>query len=370
MLMRHGTFVAEYFRPIGYIKMTLDFTTLSLLGWGAYFTQQLTQEELHVAQPCRVMAVHREHLLLSTGAVTHSLPLTGKMRSLSHEEKATVGDWLLLDMRTGTYLRQLRRKSLFARKAPGTAEMVQLVAANVDTVFIVSSCNADFSLPRLERYLAHAYEAEVTPVIILTKADLTGRAEDYQAKAQSLGKGLVIETVNALDRESLSGLKHWCQPGQTIALMGSSGVGKSTLVTSLGAEAQKASDIREDDARGRHTTTHRSLHPLQGGAVLLDSPGMRELQLFDCETGVETVFEEIILLAQKCRFRDCSHGVEPDCAVQAALDVGGLDSRRFNSFQKLMVEQRHNNATLVERRKSDKALGKLIKSVRVDNRKF
>jgi len=272
----------------------------------------------------------------------------------------TIGDWLLLSKDSGALIRLLERKSLFKRKAAGTANLPQLVAANVDSLFIVTSCNEDFNLSRLERYLAFAYEAEVTPVIVVTKMDLSDHALDYLEQAQSLN--CMVEVVNALDPESLGPLRDWCKEGQTVALMGSSGVGKSTLVNSLGADTQKTDDIREDDAKGRHTTTHRSLHRLKDGAMLLDSPGMRSLGLADCEVGIAETFADIEALSRQCRFRDCRHEQEPNCAVIKALEDNIISPRRLGNYNKLMAEQRHNSATLAERRKADKAFGKYAKS--------
>ena len=186
--------------------------------------------------------------------------------------------------------------------------------------------------------------------------------EVYLTQARTLGPLIIAEAVNALDPTTLGGLRNWCKPGQTIALLGSSGVGKSTLANGLGAEMQKTGAIREDDAKGRHTTTHRSLLPLEGGAVLLDSPGMRGLGLADCGAGVMAVFEDIAALAGQCRFRNCAHDQEPGCAVKAALEDQSLSRRRLTNYTKLMAEQEYNAATTAERRKKDKVFGRLSRN--------
>ncbi len=194
------------------------------------------------------------------------------------EERATVGDWLLLDRSTNRLVRLLERKSLFKRKEPGTGRSIQLIAANVDTVLIVSSCNQDFNQARLERYLALAREAQVQPIVVLTKADLADDPGSYVTKVVKLLPGLLVECLEARSGADVAKLEPWCGQGQTVALLGSSGVGKSTLINALaGEDVQAISGIREGDAKGHHTTTGRSLHRLPTGGWLLDTPGMREL---------------------------------------------------------------------------------------------
>ncbi|HEC01494.1 MAG TPA: ribosome small subunit-dependent GTPase A [Sphingomonadales bacterium] len=341
--------------------MPIDIPALTSLGWSAFYQQQLTSEEYETTYPCRVMAVHRGQLILSMGTEEFTLSFTGKMLQEQGDHQATIGDWLLVSRTTGAFLRLLDRKSLIKRKSAGTDNSQQLVAANIDTLFIVTSCNDDFNLSRLERYLAFAYGANVDPVIVLTKQDMCDNPMAYVTQARTLGPLIMAEAVNALDPSTLAALHVWCKPGQTIALLGSSGVGKSTLANGLGATYQKTGDIRENDAKGRHTTTHRSLLRLTNGAVLLDSPGMRGLGLADCEEGVSAVFKDIADLAQACRFKDCNHDQEPGCAVNAALMDQSLSARRLKSYNKLMAEQQYNAATIAERRKKAKAFGKLSK---------
>ncbi|GEO41526.1 putative ribosome biogenesis GTPase RsgA 2 [Skermanella aerolata] len=281
----------------------------------------------------------------------------------SEEEYPTVGDWLLIDRDTHRLDRVLHRASLFKRRAPGTGRKPQLIAANIDTLFIVSSCNQDFNVARLERYLILAGEAGVTPIVVLTKADLTDEPEAYAKAARALRRGLLVETVNALDPGDIAAIKAWCGPGQTVALMGSSGVGKSTLINTLtGAPALATQSIRDDD-RGRHTTTARSLHRLEEGGWLIDTPGMRELQLTDTAAGVDEVFEDITALAKSCRFSDCAHGTEPGCAVRAAVDAGTLTPERLARWRKLAAEEAFNTETLAERRTRTRAFGKMVRSV-------
>ena len=283
---------------------------------------------------------------------------------LESDEQITTGDWVLVSRDTRTFVRLLDRFSLIQRQSAGTDTIPQLVAANVDTLFIVTSCNDDFNLSRLERYLAIAYAADVLPVIVITKKDMSDEPEYYVEKARTLGKSIPVELVNVHDPISLSCLENWCETGQTVALVGSSGVGKSTLTHALGAEYQKTGSIREDDAKGRHTTTHRSLHMLTNGAVLIDSPGMRGIGVTDIGGAIDQVFVEIAKLSSECRFNNCQHDHEPGCAVKAALDRNEITQRRMNNYKKLMAEQEHNDISVEERRKKEKETAKYHKSVK------
>jgi ribosome biogenesis GTPase len=279
-----------------------------------------------------------------------------------------VGDWLLID-KDGQPLRLLERTSLFKRMAPGHDARVQLMAANVDTLFVVTSCNAEFNLSRLERYLAMALDAGVEPVVVLTKVDLIEDVENFRVQARVLRPGLAIEAVDSREESVIEILRPWCRVGQTVALVGSSGVGKSTLVNTLYTSVvQEVGVTRASDAKGRHTTTSRSLHLLPSGGLLLDSPGMRELQLSDCEVGVATLFEEIETVARNCRFNDCRHQGEMGCAVAVAAESNELDPRRLANYLKLKAEQERADETLAEKRRKEKSLGKMYKRVQSQKR--
>jgi ribosome biogenesis GTPase len=338
----------------------MSVSSLEDLGWGPYQDQQRLQQPDSDLYPARVLAVHRSLVHVVGPDIDASL---ASPRDIENGP-LTVGDWVWLDPSQQRIVGLLERKSLFRRRAPGTDRSVQLIAANVDTLFIVSSCNLDFNEARLERYLAVGREAGVMPIIVLTKADLCDDTSGYVRRASRLSPGLLVETVNALSKESLDCLDGWLGKGQTIALLGSSGVGKSTLANTLrGADDLATQAIRADDDKGRHTTTSRQIHQLPGGAWIVDTPGMRELQLTDVQAGLDDVFAEITTLAKACRFADCRHDAEPGCAVQAAIETGGIDAGRFARWRKLVREEAHNRESIAERRARDKSTGRLYKSI-------
>lgn len=336
--------------------------TLAQLGWKPFYQQQLSLEEYSELNIGRIIEQHRSNVIAMSDQGQINLITT------VNDEKVCVGDWVLFDD-THRFNRLLERQSLFERKAPGSKLKTQLIAANVDTLFIVCSLNNDFNLNRIERYLSLAHEAQVTPLIILTKADQCSDSKEKLAQVQRLDPLLMVYALNALDENELQSLAVHCKEGNTIAFLGSSGVGKSTLVNGLlGYQALKTGDIREDDSKGKHTTTYRALKVLHDGGILMDTPGMRELQLADCEAGVQETFHEIIELSTLCRFKNCQHDSEPYCAIQAALETGELSHRRFDSYQKLLKEQAFNSASLAERKAKDKSFGKMINKVQNESK--
>lgn len=347
-----------------------DTVTLTDLGWRPFFQQQLTLEELERLRPARVFAVQRTGVTLRFEAHAADadandeaeIPLGGRWFQGPPEERPTVGDWVLLDSVRHSIERLLERQTLLKRMSVNRPGDIQLIAANVDTMFLVSSCNEEFNLSRMERYLILAMEAGIQPVIVLTKADLTDDPESYRVQAMSLGRDLVVELVNALVPEELEGLRVWCEVGQTVTLLGSSGVGKSTIINTLAGERLQATGgIREGDAKGRHTTTGRSLHLLPSGGLLLDSPGMRELGVADVDSGISSAFEDVEALARQCRFNDCAHESEPGCAVRAAITAGELDQRRLESYRKLRREEMYNTETVAERHARARQFSKAVK---------
>lgn len=337
--------------------------SLQSLGWRQFFQAQLDTNSVGV--PARVLSVHRGRIDVAHVDGHQSIALSANAR----EFKITVGDWVLIDLCVPTVCSRLERFGVFQRKAAGTAGVVQLIAANVDSLFIVTSANRDFNVPRLERYLAIAQDAGAYPIVVITKADTVEHVETFVAAAARLSPGLLVEALDARDSEAVEVLRPWCETGQTVALLGSSGVGKSTLVNTLARAGQETRTVREDDQRGRHTTTSRSMHRLPHGGWLVDTPGMRELQLVDVGEALDQVFSDIADLATQCRFADCSHEAEPGCAVQAAIETGGLESDRLRRYRKLQSEDRRNTETLAERRSRDKSLGKMYKTILSGKRK-
>ncbi|HEU4619841.1 MAG TPA: ribosome small subunit-dependent GTPase A [Gammaproteobacteria bacterium] len=369
-----SSFASPPFSP----SSTSSSISLSRLGWRPFFSTQLVLAELEAGLPARIVAVHRSGPEAQSEKGRTAIALTGAAEALLPEGGLTVGDWVLLEAPTPgaaagldagppRLLRVLARESLFSRMAAGKPEARQAIAANVDTLFVVTSCNHDFNPPRLERHLALAAEARVQPVLLLTKRDLAGDAAPaYEESARRVAPRAEVIALDATARDEVAArLAPWLGTGQTVAFVGSSGVGKSTLVNALlGAEAQATAGIREDDSRGRHTTTARRMLLLGDGAWLVDTPGMRELKIGAAEEGVAAVFDDVASLARGCRFRDCRHGAEQGCAVQAALADGRLDPRRYASYAKLENEARRAGETAWQRHERARKQGRLYKSVK------
>lgn len=332
--------------------------TLADLGWSAFYNSQLDVEEIGAVAPARVSGVHRTRI----ATLTETGPVDLALGSGHSTGEIAVGDWVLCDPEAARMIRRLDRQSTLQRGSDYVHGDRQLIASNIDTLFITTSCNADFNVARLERYLALSHDAEITPVIILTKADQTDDSDSYIDQARALGRNLEVIALDALHGDVAAALGPWIGKGQTVALAGSSGVGKTTLANALTGGHAATQGIREDDARGRHTTTGRSLHRLPTGGWLIDTPGMRGLGVADVAVGIAATFPEISEIENNCRFRDCKHESEPGCAVQAAVTAGDVDPERLKRFKKLVREDAQATETIAQAHARSRKFGKVVKA--------
>ena len=309
--------------------------------------------------------------------------MTGRVRHKlgSREDFPAVGDWIALkpaapDEEMGRIVEVLPRRGKFVRKAAGTATEAQVVAANVDVVFLVSGLDHDFNLRRIERYLLAAMEGGAAPVIVLNKADLPRDIAQVRTELGPVAGQVPVELVSARSGQGLDTLRLHIGPGRTAAFLGSSGVGKSTIINSLiGRDIQRTAEVRESDSKGRHTTTHRELVVLPGGGLLIDTPGMRELQLWDVTTGLDDAFEDIAALGVGCRFRDCTHDTEPECAVKIAVGDGRLSAERLANYLRLRKEvashpvEEADIKAAADRRREGRVASKALKKLYADRSK-
>lgn len=318
---------------------------LEALGWNERLEREwmpYREQGYHVG---RVISEHK-HLYRIWSQDGELLgEVTGKLRHLAKERNdyPAVGDWVVIEPRVSENRASIHavlpRFSKFSRKVAGLTTEEQIIAANINTVFLVNALNNDFNLRRMERYLIMAWESGANPVIVLSKADLCTDVDDKIDLVTSIAVGVPIYVISALNHEGITPLHQYLAAGQTVALLGSSGVGKSTLVNAiLGEEVMEVSAIREGDDRGRHTTTHRELIALPQGGAIIDTPGMRELSLWESESGISDTFGDIEALVSQCYFRDCTHEREPNCAVLQALADGTLEQARYKNYRKLQRE--------------------------------
>jgi ribosome biogenesis GTPase len=313
---------------------------LESLGWDESHADAFRPFELDGLAPARVAVEHRSEYVLYSQHGELRAELAGKLRHT--DDHPAVGDWVAVAARAdegrATIQALLPRRTAFVRKVAWSETKPQVVAANVDVVFVVCGLDLNYNLRRIERYLTLAWESGAQPVVLLTKADLCDDVESRVYEVESVAYGVPVHAVSAPHGDGVETVRAYVPGGRTAALLGSSGVGKSTLVNALlGEELLATQDIRED-GRGRHTTTHRQLVPLPEGGLMLDTPGMRELQLWDADSGLEAAFGDVESIAAQCRFADCSHRREPDCAVRTALAGGTLDVERYESWRKLQRE--------------------------------
>ncbi|SDC02858.1 ribosome biogenesis GTPase [Terribacillus halophilus] len=346
--------------------------TWNLLGWNDKL-QAARQAHDKEWTPARIVLEHKHmYRVLDEHGELLATP-SGKFRQ--HGNFPAVGDWVLVDARheegKATIHALLPRKSKFSRNEAGVVTKEQIVAANVDYVYVVMALNQDYNPRRLERYLLAAYDSGAVPVIILSKGDLCSDVEEKLLEVEAIAPGVDVHITSAVDRRGVDAISNQLTAGITAAFLGSSGAGKSTLVNMLyGKEIQLAGDIRKDDGKGRHTTTHRELIQLPGGGMIIDTPGMRELQLWDQrQSGMSAAFSDIEALGDACRFRDCTHRNEPDCRVQQAVESGELEAERLHSYFKLQRELQYLDTkssakAQLEQRKQFKQLSKHVKQVK------
>ncbi len=313
---------------------------LEQLGWNERFEQEFIPYKNQHFSVGRITLEHKRlyRIVYTEGELLAEV--SGKFRFEAHEREhfPAVGDWVVMTPRPAegkaTIHAVLPRFSKFSRKTAGARTEEQIVATNVNTVFLVNALNNDFNVRRLERYLMMSWESGATPVIILSKADLCTDIETKRAKVEAIAYGVPIHVVSTKTNEGLESLYQYVTSGQTIALLGSSGAGKSTLSNFLAkSEKQVVQEVRAGDDRGKHTTTHRELMILPRGGLIIDTPGMRELQLWESEQSSDQVFQDIQQLEQQCRFRNCTHTTEPHCAVNTSLETGELLQERFDRFK-------------------------------------
>jgi ribosome biogenesis GTPase len=310
-------------------------------GWNAHVADALATLGADDLEPARVIEEQRGMYRIMTAAGERRAEIVGRLR-LSGTLPA-VGDWVAVrrtaDDEGASIQHVLERRTKISRKVAGKTNREQVLAANLDTVFMVTSCNEDFSPRRIERYLTMIWESGARPVVLLNKSDLVEDSSALSLEARTVALGVAVHTVCAKSDDGLVPLLPYLEVGQTIALIGSSGVGKSTIVNRLmGRDVQDVKEVREDDAKGRHTTRSRQLFLLPGGALVLDTPGLRELALWITDSGLGQTFADIEALAGDCRFQNCAHASEPDCAVRGAVDRGELAADRLDSYHKLRRE--------------------------------
>jgi ribosome biogenesis GTPase len=331
---------------------------ISELGWNGFFESHFNEVKQGEQIPARVSCQHKNRydILCEHGTMTATVSGRFQHESTFIADYPAVGDWVVISARpdegTATIHRVLPRKSSFSRKAilaggrkgVGGQTEEQILASNIDTVFLVSGLDQDFNIRRIERYVSIAWDSGASPVVILNKADVCREVEERVGEVESVAIGVPVHAISATEKTGLDGIRPYLAPGKTVVFLGSSGVGKSTIINSIvGEDILRTGGLRRGDQRGRHTTTYREMIVLPSGAIVIDTPGMREIQLWSDDDGVSRTFADIAEFAEKCRFRDCKHQGEPGCAVIQALEDGSLDEGRYESYLKLQKELKYVN---------------------------
>lgn len=358
----------------------MSFMSQSLISYGFnnWLLESIEPDRLAQHEIARVTAVHKDSYTITNGEAEVGAELVGKLlfNATSPTDFPGVGDWVLAnfyDENTFSIIHEiLPRKTLLKRKTPGKKIDFQLIAANIDIAFIVQSLNENFNIRRLERYLVMCSESNIKPAVLLSKSDLIP-LEDIENKINQIQKLMAYTEVVHFSNETEDGLQHverLLSPGLTYCLLGSSGVGKTTLLNKLIGEAiYGTKSVSKKESKGRHATTHRQLVKLPGGAMIVDTPGMRELGNFSIELGLDETFSEIIALSEQCYFNNCTHVSEKGCAILEAIENGQLSAKRFQSYTKMAREARYNEMSYLDKRNKDKEFGKLCKNVMKHHKK-
>jgi len=344
-------------------------TSLSFLGMNEALQKQYEAEQIDLSQVCRVIREHKELYQLQNKEGIFNAEITGNMRYAAEQRSdfPAVGDWVeavFFDDQQAIIHKILPRTSVFERQLIGGYGEKQIIATNIDKAFIVQAVDRDYNLNRLERYFVLAHNSGIQPMIILNKTDLLPKQqlEDISKEVQQRMKGSQLFCTSTVSGDGLPSIRNSLVPGETYCFIGSSGVGKSSIINYLlDKEYLATNEISNATNKGQHTTTHRELMVLDGGGILIDTPGMREVGMVDAGVGINLTFDEIIELSQQCKFNDCTHEDEPGCKVQEAIDAGDLSPEEFENFKKLERQTAHFTSTVAEKRKSDKAFGKMIK---------
>lgn len=349
-------------------------SALEALGWDDWFEEQARVSCDPAGAVGRVVAVDRDQLLLLNEAGAFRAKLSGKhiYQSAASTEWPCVGDWVCVEKtpadRFGMVRGILPRKTSLRRKAAGESIEFQMIAANIDVVIVVQSCHYDFNLKRLERYLVMARDGGATPCVLLTKTDLVEPAvlTALVAQVRSAGNDVPVLTLSNVTQEGMTELRGALEPGKTYCFVGSSGVGKSTVINALVGRDALETKVVSGTGEGRHTTVRRELIVLQNGSMVIDNPGMREFGVLAADGGVEASYADITARAGHCRFRDCTHSNEPGCAVLQALESGEIVGEHYENFLKLKRESEYHQRSYFERRKKEKKFGRFMKSVKKD----
>jgi len=351
---------------------------LHTIGFDDWFQAQADSFQKAPYDIARVVAAHRESYTLSNGITEVPAEVTGRLmfNADSPLDYPAVGDWVCVqyvdDAASAIIDAVLPRKTVLKRKTPGKKVEFQLIVGNIDTGLIVQALDHNYNLRRLERYLVMIHDAQIQPVVLLSKSDLLSLEEvaEKLVGIHGLMPDVPVVAFSNKDKTGMDTVRALLKPRQTYCMLGSSGVGKTTLLnTLLGDERFATATIREKDGKGRHTTTGRQLIRLPGDALLIDTPGMRELGNIAVETGIEETFSEITTLANQCRFADCSHTQEQGCAILTALDTGEISPERYDSFMKLVRESAFHEMSFLEKGRKDRAFGKMVKTVMKHKRK-